>query len=124
MLLATNFELISKLISVLYVVVGQVLLRAAMLNVELGAGLHGAPEQGRGWAIWRQDLPNSVVVDLGSQAHLLVPGESSKDFRSTLSAVQVQGLVEDVGVSYKTYRLSIFNFCAGTGIIDAFNRHN
>jgi len=123
-LLATNFEFVSELISIFYLVVRKVFFGSTMLNIELGAGLYWLSKKRRSWTIWRKNLPNSVIIKLGSQAYLLVSRESSKDFWGTLCGVEVKWFVEDVRVSYETYRLTIFyNFCA-IWIVNALNINN
>jgi len=43
-----------------------------MFNEELSAGLNWHTNKRRSWTIWRKDLPNSVIISLGTKANLLL----------------------------------------------------
>jgi len=95
-----------------------------MLNIELGSSLYWLSKKSRRWTIWRENLPDSVIIGLGSNANLLVSRESSKDFWGALSGVEVKWFVEDVRVSYETYRLTIFDNFLRIWVFSTLNENN
>jgi len=123
-LLAANFKLVSELISIWYLVVRKEFFGSTMFNEELSAGLNWHTNKRWSWTIWRKDLPNSVIISLGTKANLLLSWESSKYFWGALGWVEVKRLVQDVRVSYETYRLSICNNICWIWIFSALNINN
>ena len=78
MFFATYLKLISKLIAVIYMIVGEQFFCGAMLDPKLGVGLDWLAQECRSWAIRRQDTPNRIVVALSTQANFCVSRKSSE----------------------------------------------
>lgn len=124
MLFATYFELISELVSVCDIVAGEKFPSGAMFDPELSVSLDWLTHKCGSWTIWGLNLPNAIIVWLGSEAHLCVTRETSEYLWGELAGVQIQWFVENVRIRDETNLVTIANLIFRIWIVNTLDKKN